>query len=164
MASGVKSEGSYQKSVNFNSNKYVCKKISGTCLLWSLLEGGSCALRIPKPQIFVLSFHRYSMSNIYLECDLWVVFRESKHFNQGHHQLSRKSDENKSFWPSAPSIYIMIELCYFSLDQWEIRIHLLWGKCFNIPHWPRSHSTNGRLQNVEELSKSKTRVGIVTLI
>ena len=26
---------------------------------------------------------------------------------------------------SAPSIYIMIVLCYFSLDQWEIRIHLL---------------------------------------
>ena len=35
---------------------------------------------------------------------------------------------------SASSIYIMIELCYFSLDQWDIRIHLLWGKCFNIPH------------------------------
>ena len=35
---------------------------------------------------------------------------------------------------SAPSIYIMIELYYFSLDQWEIRIHLLWGKSFNIPH------------------------------
>ena len=34
---------------------------------------------------------------------------------------------------SAPSIYIMIELCFFSLDQWEIRIHLLWGKSFNIP-------------------------------
>ena len=30
--------------------------------------------------------------------------------------------------------HIMIEFCYFSLDQWEIRIHLLWGKCFNIPH------------------------------
>ena len=31
--------------------------------------------------------------------------------DQGHHELSRKSDENKSFWPnqSAPSIYIMIE-------------------------------------------------------
>ena len=27
----------------------------------------------------------------------------------------------------------MIELCYFSLEQWEIRIHLLWGKSFNIP-------------------------------
>ena len=40
--------------------------------------------------------------------------------------------------------HIMIELCYFSLDKWEIKIHLLWGKCFNIPHWPRSHSTNGR--------------------
>ena len=35
---------------------------------------------------------------------------------------------------SAHSIYIKIELCYFSLDQWEIRIHLLWAKCFNIPH------------------------------
>ena len=33
---------------------------------------------------------------------------------------------------SAPSIYIVIELCYFSPDQWEIRIHLLWGKSFNI--------------------------------
>ena len=50
--------------------------------------------------------------------------------------LSGNSDENKSFNPnqSAPSIYIMIELCYFSLDQWEIRLHLLWGKSFNIPH------------------------------
>ena len=57
----------------------------------------------------------------------------------------------------------MAELCYFSLDQWEIKIHLLWGKCFNIPHWPKSHSTNGRLQHIEELSKSKTRVGMVWL-
>ena len=55
---------------------------------------------------------------------------------QGHQELSGKSDENKSFKSNqlAPSIYIMIELCFFSLDQWEIRIHLLWGKCFNIPH------------------------------
>ena len=50
-----------------------------------------------------------------------------------------------------PSIYIMIELCYFSLDQWEIKIHLLWGICFNIPHWPRSQLTNGRLQHIKEL-------------
>ena len=41
-----------------------------------------------------------------------------------------------------------------SLDQWEIKIHLLWGKCFNIPHWPRSHSTNRRLQHIEKLSKT----------
>ena len=26
-----------------------------------------------------------------------------------------------------PSIYIMRELCYFSLDRWEIKIHLLWN-------------------------------------
>ena len=45
----------------------------------------------------------------------------------------------------------MIELCYFSLDQWDIKIHLLWGKCFNIPHWPKSHSTNRRLQHIEDL-------------
>ena len=51
----------------------------------------------------------------------------------------------------APSIYIMKELCFFSLDQWEIYIHLLWGKCFNIPHWLRSHSTNGRLQQIEKI-------------
>ena len=48
-----------------------------------------------------------------------------------------------------PSFYILIELCFFSLDQGEINIHLLWGKCFNIPHWLRSHSTNGRLQQIE---------------
>ena len=28
---------------------------------------------------------------------------------------------------SVPSIYIMIELCCFSLDQWVIKIHMLWG-------------------------------------
>ena len=55
---------------------------------------------------------------------------------QGHQELSGESDENNPLKPnqSAPSIYIMIEICYFSLDQWEIRIHLLSGKCFNIPH------------------------------
>ena len=38
-----------------------------------------------------------------------------------------KSDENKSFSPnqSAHYIFFKIELCYFSLDQLEIRIHLL---------------------------------------
>ena len=30
----------------------------------------------------------------------------------------------------------MLEHCNFSLDQWEIKVHLLWGKCFNIPLWP----------------------------
>ena len=52
----------------------------------------------------------------------------------------------------------MIQLCYFSLDQWELKIHLLWGKYFNITHWLRSHSTNRRLQHIEEISKSKTRI------
>ena len=61
----------------------------------------------------------------------------------------------------AGTIYIMIELCFFSLHQWEIKVHLLWGKSFNTPHWPRNHSTNGRLQHIEELSKSKTRVGTI---
>ena len=68
----------------------------------------------------------------------WGHFRPSKEsWNcamQGHHELSGKSDENKSFWPNQSALSIMIELCYFSLDQWEIRIHLLWGKCFNNPH------------------------------
>ena len=31
---------------------------------------------------------------------------------------------------SEHSIYIKIELCYFSLDQWEIRIHLLLREMF----------------------------------
>ena len=50
--------------------------------------------------------------------------------------MSGKSEEDKSFQPNqlAPSIYIMIALCFFSLDQWEIRKHLLWEKCFKIPH------------------------------
>ena len=39
--------------------------------------------------------------------------------SQGHQELSGESDENNPLKPnqSAPSIYIMIELCYFSLDQ-----------------------------------------------
>ena len=75
---------------------------------------------------------------------------------QGHHELSGKNNENKSFKPNqiAPSIYIMVELCFFSLHQWEIKIYLLCGKYFNIPHWPRSHSTNRRLQHIEKLSKT----------
>ena len=38
---------------------------------------------------------------------------------QGHQELSGESDENNPLKPnqSAPSIYIMIEICYFSLDQ-----------------------------------------------
>ena len=68
---------------------------------------------------------------------------------QGHHQLSVKSDENSLFQPNqiAASIYIMIELCYFSLDQWEIRIHLLWEKCFNIPHHCDPHSNQTKWFN-----------------
>ena len=58
------------------------------------------------------------------------------HSSQGRQELSGESDENNPLKPiqSASSIYITIELCFFSLDQWEIRIHLLSGKCFNIPH------------------------------
>ena len=80
--------------------------------------------------------------------------------------LSRKSNENKSFYPNqiAPSIYIIIELCYYSLAQWEMKIHRLWGKSFNISHWPRSHLTNGILQQIEDLLKSKTRIRMVWLI
>ena len=33
-----------------------------------------------------------------------------------------------------PSINIMIDLRYVSLDQWDKKIHLLWGKCFNIQY------------------------------
>ena len=72
--------------------------------------------------------------------DPWIgrcaIWDEIAHLPiQGHHHLIRKVYENKSFEPNliAPSVYIMMELCCFSLDQWEIRIHLLWGKSFNIP-------------------------------
>ena len=64
-----------------------------------------------------------------------ILFHSKLHsadMMQGHQQFSGKSDENKSFQPNqiVPSIHIMIELCYFSLDQWEMKIHMLWGKCF----------------------------------
>ena len=38
---------------------------------------------------------------------------------QGHQELSGESDENNPLKQNqlAPSIYIMIEICYFSLDQ-----------------------------------------------
>ena len=57
----------------------------------------------------------------------------------------------------------MIELWYFSLDQWEVKIHLLWGKSFHISHSLRSHLTYGRLQHIEYFSKSKTEQGMVWL-
>ena len=68
--------------------------------------------------------------------------------------MSGKNDENKSFWPnqSAPSIYIMIELCYFSLGQWEIRIHLLWGKCFHIPHHCDPHLNQTKFNDLLPLT------------
>ena len=53
---------------------------------------------------------------------------------------------------SAPSIYIMIELCYFSLDQWEIRIHLLWGKSFNIPHHCDPHLNQTKFNDLLPLT------------
>ena len=68
-----------------------------------------------------------------------------------------------SLWRTLLFFFHYRVLCYFSLDQWEIKMHLLWGKCFNIPHWPRSHSTHGKLQHIEEISKSKTRIGMVWL-
>ena len=44
-----------------------------------------------------------------------------------HHKFSRNSDENNPSKPNqvAPSIHIMTELCYSSLDRWEIKIHAL---------------------------------------
>ena len=52
----------------------------------------------------------------------------------------------------APSIYIMKELCFFSLDQWEISIHLLWGKCFNIPHNCDPHLNQTKLNGLLPLT------------
>ena len=51
----------------------------------------------------------------------------------------------------------------------EPKIQVIWATrngvmaFFNIPHWLRCHSTNGRLQHIDELSISKTRVGMVRL-
>ena len=46
----------------------------------------------------------------------------------------------------------MIELCYFSLDQWEIRIHPLWGKSFNIPHHCDTHLNQTKLNGLFPLT------------
>ena len=83
-----------------------------------------------------------------------LLIRTSTSFFQGQHQLSRKSEKNKSFWPnqSAPFIYIMIELCYFSLYQWGIRIHLLWGECFNIPHHCDPHLNQTKFNDLLPLT------------
>ena len=53
---------------------------------------------------------------------------------------------------SAPSIYIMIELCYFSLDQWEIRLHLLWGTSFNISHCCDPHLNQTKFNDLLPLT------------
>ena len=75
-------------------------------------------------------------------------------WQQGHQHLSGKSEENKSFQPNrlAPSIYIMIALCFFSLDQWEIRMHLLWEKCFKIPHNCDPHLNQTKLNDLLPLT------------
>ena len=75
-------------------------------------------------------------------------------FQQGHQELSGESDENNPLKPnqSEPSIYIMIEICYFSLDQWEIRIHLLWGKFFNIPHHCDPHLNQTKFNDLLPLT------------
>ena len=89
---------------------------------------------------------------------IWSGAREL----QGHQQLSGKSEKNKSFKSNhlAPSIYIMIELCFFSLDQWEIRIHLLWGKCFNIPHHCDPHLNQTKFNDLFPL----TIAGVLALL
>ena len=116
-------------------------------LIWVVRSGGAsgslrCAVllktssdkgSIPKPHFFLLQLNLT---------------------RRGHHRLSGKSDENKSFSPnqSVHSIYFKIELCYFSLDQWEIRIHLLWGKCFNIPHHCDPHLNQTKFNDLLPLT------------
>ena len=54
-----------------------------------------------------------------------------------------------------PSVHIMIELCYISFDQWEIKIHLF--QCSSLVKKPLDWceiATHWR-------AKSKTRVGMV---
>ena len=108
----------------------------------SLLENGRCWR-------FLVNYPSYIYT---IPSGMVFGTQSSQGHHQGHHQ-SGKSDENRSSEPNqiAPSVYIKIELCYYSLDQWKNKIHLLWGICFNIPHWPRSHLTNGRLQHIKEL-------------
>ena len=116
------------KMQNFNSfgkkkcenlrNKWVNEEISGRCCLsfclrlfdqWALLFVQSCN-----------NVMQSKDAGVALLCGF--VFSDLRLFNewtQGHQELSGKSDENKSFKSNqlAPSIYIMIELCFFSLDQ-----------------------------------------------
>ena len=116
---------------------------------------------------FTVHFHRLCLNSI--QKVIWYYFflpEYSKHYSITF--VSRKFNWKKWFNifnfavfiqqnnlnQIVPSIFIMIELCYLPLNQWEIKIHLLWGICFNTPRWPRSHSTNRRLQHIGELTKS----------
>ena len=74
---------------------------------------------------------------------------------------------------SGPSIYIIIEVCYFSLDQWEIRIHLLYGKSFNIPHHCDPHLNQTKFNDIlpltihdvlEMLNKQSENIVVLSLI
>ena len=66
-------------------------------------------------------------------CRKWAPFHWESVEDTKNYPEKAKKISNFNPNQSAPSIYIMTELCYISLDQWEIRIHLLWGKSFNIP-------------------------------
>ena len=78
---------------------------------------------------------------------------------------SLQSDENNPKTKPNSVFYLYYDrtMLLFSWPmQWEIKIDLLWEKCFNIPHyWSRSLSTNAGRQHIEELFKSKTIVGMV---
>ena len=80
--------------------------------------------RVAKDYSVLLSFKAifrdFPPKKSYEEKEENIKSKQIKFLNeQGHQELSGKSDGNKSFKPNqiAPSIYIMIELCFFSLDQ-----------------------------------------------
>ena len=62
--------------------------------------------------IILIKDYKYDLND-------WKNILLENYNQQGHHQLSGKSNENKSFEPNqiAPSVYMMIDLCYFSLGQ-----------------------------------------------
>ena len=90
-----------------------------------LLDVDELKLRLRRQRIVPDRFCNFFTDIIFLvvhncqNIDISLGSGQANILAQGHHQLSGKVDENKSFYPnqSAPSIYIMIELCYFSLVQ-----------------------------------------------
>ena len=101
------------KHINFSHFRNLVKEIH---LIWNShpsLRTNTYVVSV----IFGLHLHKNVIYEYIQAPGISSIFRA--HLDQGHQELSGESDENNPLKPnqSVPSIYIMIEICYFSLDQ-----------------------------------------------